>query len=564
MKILNQHFIPFVQFVFNRPILAAFFVGTFIHTFFYINQKLAMGHSYLYSQWTLVENHPVLGIGQLIIPYLVPLIVIKVGTLLSGIKQQQLMRKFVAMNPDLIVLLDPNLNIEYANPSTRNFSRNHQVNPATIDNLLPSDFCQIISQQGKGSFKINAEARISDRVISYTLRRTHDSKMVFITGRDTTAEHLALERLQQTSTTLHRMTSYLDDTFNNYSPANFNLHDHYDQIIHALLDQEGENIGAPHYLFLATRKKTGLQGNLYTRSKTGIIRIDEPVLIENLAENHSLVSSQPGLVYSNWEDDSESLQLYQNQFPKEIRQQVGIIERFVSYGSGDIIVIGFYQKHRVDQLDAEVLKGFTVLSHSLKRISDESRQTCQAFNYTTDALARASEANDEDTGDHIIQLNEYARIIAVELGCDENFVKTIHRSAQMHDVGKIHINPSILKKPGKLTDDEFKQMRAHPIYGSRILGDSPYLAMASEIALNHHEKFDGSGYPHGLKGQEIPLSARIVGIIDVYDALRQKRVYKPAFSHQKSVDIISMGDGRWQNQTRRIRPRSSFRFYQLS
>jgi HD-GYP domain-containing protein (c-di-GMP phosphodiesterase class II) len=114
----------------------------------------------------------------------------------------------------------------------------------------------------------------------------------------------------------------------------------------------------------------------------------------------------------------------------------------------------------------------------------------------------------------------------------------------MHDVGKIHIDPAILKKPGKLTDAEFKIITTHPIIGSKILGDSPYLAMAAEIALNHHEKFNGKGYPHGLKGEEIPLSARIVAIADVYDALRQERVYKPAFSHEKSIQIITEGDGR--------------------
>lgn len=87
-------------------------------------------------------------------------------------------------------------------------------------------------------------------------------------------------------------------------------------------------------------------------------------------------------------------------------------------------------------------------------------------------------------------------------------------------------------------------MKAHPVYGARILGDSPRLIMAREIALHHHEKYNGTGYPHGIKGDAIPLSARIVALADVYDALRQKRVYKPAFSHDKAVNIITEGDGR--------------------
>jgi response regulator RpfG family c-di-GMP phosphodiesterase len=114
----------------------------------------------------------------------------------------------------------------------------------------------------------------------------------------------------------------------------------------------------------------------------------------------------------------------------------------------------------------------------------------------------------------------------------------------MHDVGKIKIPHSILLKPGTLAADEMLLMRMHPVYGEQILGDSPRLQVAREIAISHHENWDGSGYPYQLKGDKIPLAGRIVKLADVYDALRSKRTYKPSFSHEETLDVFRYGDER--------------------
>jgi len=171
-----------------------------------------------------------------------------------------------------------------------------------------------------------------------------------------------------------------------------------------------------------------------------------------------------------------------------------------------------------------------------------SRRAQEGFEYTTGALSRATEANDEGTGHHILRINYYAGELARLLELNKQFVDNISLLAQLHDVGKIHITPKILRKRGKLNHKEFEDMKQHTIYGAKIIGDHPRLALARQIALGHHEKWNGAGYPNGLSGEMIPLSARIVAILDVFDALASERPYKPAFNYKKAYQIMTKGD----------------------
>jgi len=163
-------------------------------------------------------------------------------------------------------------------------------------------------------------------------------------------------------------------------------------------------------------------------------------------------------------------------------------------------------------------------------------------------LTRAAEYKDEDTGAHVRRISYYSRELARILGMDENFIDKIFFASPMHDIGKIGIHDNVLLKPGGFTPDEWEIMKGHAAMGAKILGNSksPYLNMGAEIALDHHERWDGGGYPNGKRGEEIPLAARIMNICDIYDALRSKRPYKPSFDHAKAVDIITHGDGRVQ------------------
>ena len=191
---------------------------------------------------------------------------------------------------------------------------------------------------------------------------------------------------------------------------------------------------------------------------------------------------------------------------------------------------------------AEVAQTFTSLIR--RRMAEEILRISQleiqmARNEVIRRLGVAAEFRDTETGLHVLRMSQYAGAIARAMGCDEALCELIELAAPMHDVGKIGIHDSILRKPGKLTAEEFAIMQDHTTIGGRILeGDDPLIRLAREIALTHHEKWDGSGYPNGLCFETIPLSGRICSVADVFDALTMKRPYKEAWPVEQAVTVI--------------------------
>jgi len=192
-------------------------------------------------------------------------------------------------------------------------------------------------------------------------------------------------------------------------------------------------------------------------------------------------------------------------------------------------------QHNLEKKVQEGLKEIKALNYELELTQDEMTVT----------LASILDAKDDDTGKHVTRVAEFSKLLAELYGLDSETIKLIYKAAPLHDAGKVAIPDHILNKPGKFEPDEWEIMKTHAIKGYEIFKDStrPILQMAAVIAKEHHERWDGKGYPEGLKGQEIHIAGRIVILADIFDALTHKRVYKEAWSYDKALEYIKENSG---------------------
>ncbi|PWJ91252.1 HD domain-containing protein [Oceanotoga teriensis] len=253
----------------------------------------------------------------------------------------------------------------------------------------------------------------------------------------------------------------------------------------------------------------------------------------------------------------ESLKLYEDKFDEET---IKIINKAIKphrrtliipiksknklYGNIGLDISSDKKESEFSRISIDFSKYFASLIQLYLTIQEYNDEINTSYLSFARKLADLAESYDDETGNHILRVGKLAGFIAQKMGLNVKKIKEIEDFAPLHDIGKIYISKEILKKPGKLTSEEWKEMKKHTSYSYRLLGGDKHFETALNISLYHHEKYKGGGYPFNISGEKIPIEASIVSLVDVYDALRSKRPYKEAYTHEESLKIIFDGTQR--------------------
>lgn len=346
------------------------------------------------------------------------------------------------------------------------------------------------------------------------------------------------DQLNYSYDNINRLTDFGEDIIKTFNPLEFDFIAKIDSVVGQILRQKSDIIERPEAILVRIPD----QKNSYAwyRYEYVFDALDRTLLQLDVTLNMSSKEDSQLLFFNESPMESDLMK----SFTLKLRDYNIHIRNMACYLSNDISIFALNYGREVSSYDAAVLNNIVMQTIFLRSLSSQVKETENAFEYTVQSLARASEVNDEDTGKHIIRTGLYCAMLAKKLKMEDDFVQAIRVQALLHDVGKIHTPSEILRKAGQLTPEELKIMQQHPLQGAKIIGDHPRLKMAKSIALTHHEKWDGSGYPRGLRGEDIPIESRIITVADQYDALRNPRVYKSPLDHKKTIEIIVTGDRR--------------------
>ncbi len=460
---------------------------------------------------------------------------------------------FSDSNPDLLLVWDKLEGITYYNAAVKQLfmDSDKEVDPVAI---LPGDIQNQLKRLTVVEKTIQGlEVNFEGRTISYCLTPFRENlNKVLIVGKDITDNR---QLVSQVETSFEQTQELLDLVENVLKELSFSITDEKIDFNHAvnLILRDEEDITAttgPAYLFIGLENvERSLEGYLFYK-RQGIVQSNSTPIFFNSVDFKRVVSRPNEKIFINSKDNDNLKEKFPENFG-EIIPEVNNFSAFHAKNENSCFLVALNYKKRVGEFEAEALKGIANAICMIMAIQTQVQYAEESQFITMYRIAEMAEKRDHETSNHLNRIKNYSRLIAEELAkmdkykhiINRDFIKRLYHSAALHDIGKVGIPENILQKPGKLDTNEFELMREHTLHGGKMLGGPKFLEMAQDIAYYHHEKYDGTGYPYGSTGEEIPLAARIVAIADVYDAMTSKRSYKEAFSHDRTKKLITICSG---------------------
>ncbi|MCE1245313.1 MAG: PAS domain S-box protein [Firmicutes bacterium] len=464
---------------------------------------------------------------------------------------------FIEYNPDMILEWDRNEGIVYYNSTVADFLKSKKLEPHSINSVLPEGLTARLNRiAGTDRLIEEMETKFEESIISYTfIPCSSDKDRVMISGRNITGIKKMEEEAGASFEKTEQIVNLMENLLQEFRFMDFeNEIDLKTITSQALRDISDDSSSNPAYIFAGIENDERMIEGYIIEKRSGEFREVSDKLVIHPRKLKAILPEGRKPSFANWEDEAGDVSVFQRRFPEEITNCISSIENYAAYkiiGSKNGLLIAFNYSSPVNEYNSQVVKALALATGALYSIQNRFSEKEESQFAIVIKIAEVAERRDQETGEHLKRMRNYSRIIADEMSrmakykglINNDYIKRIYNSAPLHDIAKVGIPDSIFQKPGKLTETEYEAMRQHTIMGGQMLEGPPFLDMARDIALYHHEKYDGSGYPFGTKGDDIPLAARIVAIADVYDAMTSKRVYKEAFSHDRTKKLISICSG---------------------